>query len=145
MTFYQWVIIATRRPSEWIITFWWRVEDILVTSYWQVMCGAGHSLAASGSLARNSSHPSAQQEEGGLAPLCQVGYSRWITSNPASLNIDLTINTRNVFISVMSETGFCYRDWDYWKLSLEIETGIETFRNTVLISRLVLRLSGFQS
>ena len=45
----------------------------------------------------------------------------------------------------MSENEFFYQDWDFWKISLDIETGIETFRIAVLISRLVLRLSGLQS
>ena len=42
-------------------------------------------------------------------------------------------------ITVMSETGFYYRDRDrdIWKSSLDIETSIETFRIAVLISRLV--------
>ena len=48
---------------------------------------------------------------------------------------------------VMSETSFYYRDrdWDFWKPSLDIETGIETFDNLVLISRLVSRLLELQS
>ena len=47
----------------------------------------------------------------------------------------------------MSETSFYYRDrdQDFWKPSLDIETGIETFENLVLISRLVLRLLELQS
>ena len=45
-------------------------------------------------------------------------------------------------ILVMSVTSFYYRDLDqdFEKPSLDIETGIETFDNLVLISRLVLRL-----
>ena len=47
----------------------------------------------------------------------------------------------------MSKTSFYYQDWDrdFWKPSLDIETGIETFDNLVLISRLVLRLLELQS
>ena len=47
----------------------------------------------------------------------------------------------------MSETGFFYQDWDqdFWQISLDIETNINTFRIAVLISSLVSRLSGFQS
>ena len=42
---------------------------------------------------------------------------------------------------------FYYRDQyrDFWKPSLDIETGIETFRIAVLISRWVLRLFKLQS
>ena len=41
----------------------------------------------------------------------------------------------------------CYGDWyqDFQYCSLDIETGIETFRITVLILRLISRLSGLQS
>ena len=48
---------------------------------------------------------------------------------------------------VMSETCFYYRDrdWDFWKPSLDIKTGIETFENLVLISRPVSRLLELQS
>ena len=49
--------------------------------------------------------------------------------------------------SVMSETSFYYqdRDRDFLKPSLDIETGIETFENLVLILRLVSRLLELQS
>ena len=53
-----------------------------------------------------------------------------------------------VFIkSVMSETGFFYwdQDWDFGKISLDIDTGIKTFRISLLILRLVSRLFGLQS
>ena len=51
------------------------------------------------------------------------------------------------FDTVLSETSFYYRDQDrdFWKPSLDIETGIETFENLVLISRLVSRLLELQS
>ena len=44
----------------------------------------------------------------------------------------------------MSETSFYYQAQDFWKPSLDIETGIKTFENLVLISRLVLRLLELQ-
>ena len=49
---------------------------------------------------------------------------------------------KHEFTAVMSYTGFLYQDWgeDFWKVSLDIQTGIETSRITVLISRLVARL-----
>ena len=46
----------------------------------------------------------------------------------------------------MSKTGFWNpnKDRDISKFSLDIVTGIETFRITVLILRRVLRLTGYQ-
>ena len=57
------------------------------------------------------------------------------------------VTQKGLFITVMSETSFYYRDrdQDFLKPSLDIETGIETFENLVLILRLVSRLLELQS
>ena len=57
------------------------------------------------------------------------------------------ISRQPEIVAVMSETGFYYQDQDrdFWKPSLDIETGIKTIENLALISRLVLRLLKIQS
>ena len=58
-----------------------------------------------------------------------------------------SISRRPEIVAVMSETGFYYHDQDrdFGKPSLDIETGIKTVENPVLLSILVSRILEFQS
>ena len=85
---------------------------------------------------------------GGLSIIRSLNKN-WYNISLTSLLIDwiYEVAKQLQYIPEMSETEFFYRDWDwdFWKVILDIETGIKTFRITVLISRLVLRLLGLQS